>query len=328
MAPSERAKQMRRVAEGGRAAAQLALGWWHHLGEEGLERDDVKAVALFREAADLGLPDAQYFLARSYGMGRGVEQNNALAAEWGRKAADQGDEASQFFVGTMYAFGEGVKKDLPLGKTYLELSAAQGSEHAIALLKDLRQCVACGKLDVHHMICSRCHNRWYCDADCQLQHWNNAPDSHILHCVKRRESVVAGRSSLDPTTHNDGRAMKQTLEVATAAAAAKMDAAKAAVEAARVAAASALTEAEVTAAAAAATVFAATSARAAMLAAPAASKKEKKKKAQLVAKLKAAETAAQAAVEAGNEAGVAWKAAEAVLLAAITVLQAAREAAT
>jgi TPR repeat protein len=121
-----------------------------------------------------------------------VEHNNAQAAVWFSKAADQGDADSQFFVGQMYARGEvGVKKDLPLGKRYLELSAAQGccraSAAAAALLKELRKCVACGKLDVHHMICSRCHNRRYCNASCQLQHWNSATDPHKLNCVERRE---------------------------------------------------------------------------------------------------------------------------------------------
>jgi hypothetical protein len=95
----------------------------------------------------------------------------------------------------MYAQGTGAKKDLPLGKMHLKLSAAQGSEAAVALLKELRKCVACGKLDVHHMICSQCRNRRYCDKGCQLRHWNSAADPHKLHCVKRREATAAGVSS-------------------------------------------------------------------------------------------------------------------------------------
>ena len=188
MAPSESAKQARRDAEGGSAQAQTLLGVWHLEGMEGLEQDDVKAAALFRQAAVLGLAGAQSLLAGCYYEGTGVEQSYALAAEWGRKAADQGNERAQFFVGEMFALGEvGVKKDLPLGKRYLELSAAQGHEDAVAPLKELRKCVGCGKLDVHHMVCKRCCNRRYCDRTCQPRHWNSPTDRHSLHCVERRE---------------------------------------------------------------------------------------------------------------------------------------------
>jgi len=178
---------------------QVSLALWHLQGEEGLQQDDVKAAAWFRKAADLGYDAAQFGLANCFFRGTGVAQNFAQAAEWGRKAADQGIAHAQHLVGKLYALGEvGVKKDLPLGKKYLELSAAQGNEDAAALLKELRKCVACGQLDVHHMICSRCHNRRYCDRTCQLRHWNSPTDPHSLHFVKRRESAGAGVSPSEP----------------------------------------------------------------------------------------------------------------------------------
>jgi hypothetical protein len=128
------------------------------------------------------------------------------AAGW-RESADQGDASAQLLIGAMYARGGGgVKKCLPLGKRYLELSAASGNEAAVALLKELRKCVACGKLDVHHMICSRCRNVRFCDATCQLWHWESATDPHKLHCVKRRAAVEAGGSSserADPSADNN-----------------------------------------------------------------------------------------------------------------------------
>ena len=285
MAPSEQAERMLREAEGGFAAAQYTLGVWHEQGLEGLEQDEVKAAAWFRKAADLGLARAEAALAGCYGTGQGVEQNYSLAADWGRKAADQGDTTAQFLVGKWYADGDGVKKDLPLGKTYLELSAAQGFERAVALLKELRKCVACGKLDVHHMICSQCRNRRYCDKGCQLWHWNSATDPHRLHCVKRCESAGEGGSSSERA---GPRADSNQCEAEAEAAAAAMTA-----EAARVEAAKAAVEAASTASEAAKT--AATAAWAAMLTAPAASKKGKKKKAKLGAKVKAAESAPAAA---------------------------------
>ena len=190
IAPTVIAKQLRRAAERGSAEAQATLGLWHLRGLEGLEQDDVEAVELLGKAADLGVAAAQELLAACYVRGQGVEQDNALAFEWGLMAADQGNASSQFMVGVVYSYARGavgVKKDLPLGKMYLELSAAQGEETAVTLLKELRKCVTCGKLDVHHMICSRCHNRRYRGATCQLRHWNSATDPHTLNCVKRRE---------------------------------------------------------------------------------------------------------------------------------------------
>jgi TPR repeat protein len=143
MAPSKRAKQARREAERGSVVAQLALGCWHVKGEEGLQQDDVKAAAWFREAADLGDVTAQNALACCYYQGQWVEKDYALAEKWMRKAADQGLAVSQFSMGSAYARGEvGVKMDLPLGKTYLELSAAQGNQGAVALLKRIRKAEA------------------------------------------------------------------------------------------------------------------------------------------------------------------------------------------
>jgi TPR repeat protein len=233
-----------------------------------------------------------------YYEGEGVEQNHALAAAWGRKAADQGGAAAQFLVGKIYASGEvGVKKDLPLGTRRLERSAAQGLEWAVMLLKDLRKCVACGELDVHHMICAWCRNVRYCDGRCQLRHWH----WHKPHCGRRRE--VAGGVSTDPTAVNDECAVKDALEVEVTAVTATVEAAKVAAEGASAARGAAVT--------------AVTAARAAADAAPAASKKEKKKKAKLVAKVKAVDATMHAAVTAAEAAYAAVEtAAEAAIEAA------------
>ena len=304
MAPSELAKQCLRAAEGGSAEAQTQLGWFHRRGEEGLEQDNVKAAALFREAADLGHPLAGHVLARCYHAGEGLDQNYAQAAEWGRKAADQGNARAQLLVGKMYAYGkEGVKKDLPLGKQYLKLCAAQqgdqDAENDVALLKELRKCASCGKLDVHHMICAWCRNVRYCGGTCQLRHWQRPTDPHKPHCGRRREVAGAGGVASDPTADDNECAMEVVVTV-------EMEAAKVALVAASAAAAAAVT--------------AVSAARAAAEAAPAGSKKEKKKKAQLVAKVKAAEatrhaaeTAAQAAETVARAAGDATLEAEAVM---------------
>jgi ribosomal protein L32 len=207
MAPSERAKRVLRAVEEGSLEAHATLGAWHLQGKEGLEKDNVKAVAFLREAGDLGHAGAQSCLGTCYAGGWGVDMNAARAVAWWRKAADQGAAAAQYLLGEAYGLGQldGVKKNLPLGKTYLELSAEQGDEDAVTLLKELRKCVSCGELDVHHMICSRCRKVRFCGKECQLEHWNHPTDPHKLHCVQRRESAGAGVSSgrVKPPAHLD-----------------------------------------------------------------------------------------------------------------------------
>ena len=75
---------------------------------------------------------------------------------------------------------------------FLALYMAQGEQEAVALLKEPRKCVACGKMDVHHMICSRCRRVRYCDGPCQLRHWTSATDPHRLHSVRRRAWTGSG----------------------------------------------------------------------------------------------------------------------------------------
>jgi hypothetical protein len=172
--------------------AQTDLGVWHLQGAEGLQKDAVRAAAFFRIAANLGHDVGQSCLGICYANGWGVGKNAVQAMEWYRKAADQGDAGAQCYVGTRHARGEGVKKDLPLGKRYLELSSAQGDAEANALLRELRKCVSCGELDVHHLICSQCRTVRYCDKECQVLHWQCPTDSHKLHCVQRHESAGVG----------------------------------------------------------------------------------------------------------------------------------------
>ena len=161
--------------------------------------------------------------------GEGTAQDRQEVAAGLRVSADQGDADAQFLTGALLARGGGgVKKNLPLGKRYLELSAAAGTEAAVTLLKELRRCVGCGELDVHHMICSQCRNARYCDDDCQQRHWQCLMDPHQPHCVPRRETAGAGGSSdcVEPPAHLD------LLNVHIAAAAAGAAAAGAAAAAA------------------------------------------------------------------------------------------------
>lgn len=71
-----------------------------------------EVTALYKRAAELGLPAAMLALAKAYDTGSGVETSLAEAARWYGKAADRGNAAAQVALGTMYERGEGVAQNM------------------------------------------------------------------------------------------------------------------------------------------------------------------------------------------------------------------------
>ena len=159
-----------KAADKGLAEAQRRLAFCQSEGL-GCIQDLPSAVNFSRQAADQGDMTAQRNLAVHYYHGDGVAQDYTEAIKWFSLAAAQGCKVSQYSLGKMYADGTGVKKkDNMTAKTFLTLAAAQGCEKSIALLKEIRRCVYCGTLDVHHMICGRCRLVRYCNAGSGLTH--------------------------------------------------------------------------------------------------------------------------------------------------------------
>ncbi len=98
-----------------------------------------KAAALYREAADLGLPVAMFSVGRAYDKGRGLPRDPASAAQWYRKAADNGHAEAMASLGSMYEFGEGVGRDLPEALRLYSEAAEAGVGSAMASLGYLYQ---------------------------------------------------------------------------------------------------------------------------------------------------------------------------------------------
>ena len=69
----------------------------------GRDRQELNEVMrMLEEAADQGVPDAQYNLGGMYQNGWSVPQNHPTAAKWFQKAADQGHAQAQYNLGRMY----------------------------------------------------------------------------------------------------------------------------------------------------------------------------------------------------------------------------------
>ena len=63
----------------------------YYLGE-GVEQDEEEGVRLFRQAAEQGHGDAQYWLGQAYCQGKGAGQDISEGLKWLMKAAEQGNE--------------------------------------------------------------------------------------------------------------------------------------------------------------------------------------------------------------------------------------------
>jgi uncharacterized protein len=103
-------------------------------GEAALSRDDYATAAKwFRQAAEQGNAEAQFYLGALYGKGDGVQRDYAAALTWYRKAAEQGHAGAQFNLGVAYANGEGVRRDYVSALTWYRKAAEQDNAAAYRL---------------------------------------------------------------------------------------------------------------------------------------------------------------------------------------------------
>jgi serine/threonine-protein kinase len=126
------------AAERGDAAAQNALAVKYARGEDGLPRDDVKAVELYRNAANQGLPKAETNLGDMFFYGRGGLSKSYLdALSWYLKAAQQEWPDAQFRLGIMYERGLGTEKDVQRAVKYYRAAASHDYPDAENVLGSL-----------------------------------------------------------------------------------------------------------------------------------------------------------------------------------------------
>lgn len=117
--PAERAMgDLQRRASTGDAVALDELGWAYAKGEV-IKRDDAKAFACFREAAEAGDPAGMLVTAERYRTGLGVPLNTERAGEWSRKAlaafetrAQSGDVHAMVALSAIYFRGNGAAPDV------------------------------------------------------------------------------------------------------------------------------------------------------------------------------------------------------------------------
>mmetsp|Transcript_68083 Transcript_68083/g.133554 ORF Transcript_68083/g.133554 Transcript_68083/m.133554 type:complete len:142 (-) Transcript_68083:163-588(-) len=129
-----------------------------------------------------------------YRDGKGVAQDNNETVRLYRQAADQGIPEAQYGLGILYFVGTNdFSSDLKTAHFFLSAAEAQGYEKAHELLEKVEaalhytssecsdldaspssQCTCCGRVadnDTKLKSCPRCKGPLYCGKDCQRAHW-------------------------------------------------------------------------------------------------------------------------------------------------------------
>ncbi len=130
--------ELKPLAEIGDAKAQNLLGKMYYLGQ-GTPKNIPKGVALLREAAKKGIPEAQGAIGYMHLIGEsGALLDIKLAQDWMTKAANQGDVNSQYNLAVMYG-GKGIKEDPAKSSHWMRKAAEQGHKYALNNLAFMHQ---------------------------------------------------------------------------------------------------------------------------------------------------------------------------------------------
>jgi uncharacterized protein len=114
-----------RAAELGYAPAMINLAFLS--AERG---EQVEALRLYTQAAELGEIVAQLEVAERYREGLGTNRDPIAAAQWYQRAAEQGDAGAMLILANMYADGEGVTRDYAHAADFYRMAAENGQIEA------------------------------------------------------------------------------------------------------------------------------------------------------------------------------------------------------
>lgn len=118
----------------GSAVAQNTLALILMFGED----DPAGALPWFEKAAEQDHPEALRMLGYLHGEGHGVAKDDAKAAAFYRRAAELGDAYAQFNFGAMIDQGiGGLTPDADEAKSWFRRAAAQGLPDAVRRLAEL-----------------------------------------------------------------------------------------------------------------------------------------------------------------------------------------------
>ncbi|CAG8447062.1 2406_t:CDS:2 [Diversispora eburnea] len=96
-----------------------------------------QAASLFKEAADIGISDAQLRYGHCLWSGEGVKRNIKESMEYFQKSANNGNgnSTAMYNIGNIYFNGIGFPKDEEKGKRFLRLAALHGQPKALDMCR-------------------------------------------------------------------------------------------------------------------------------------------------------------------------------------------------
>ncbi|KAI9205935.1 uncharacterized protein BJ171DRAFT_458077 [Polychytrium aggregatum] len=105
------AAMFRQLANEGHAESQFWYGCCYYY-RRGESKDNVEAFRWLSKAAEQGNSYAQLMVGKFYYAGRGTAKDFGKAVEWFRKSAEQGNREGRNELGGCYKRGNGVTKDI------------------------------------------------------------------------------------------------------------------------------------------------------------------------------------------------------------------------
>jgi localization factor PodJL len=129
---------LRKAANLGLPRAQFYLAKMYEVGEGGVKKDLPEARRWTERAATAGEARAMHNLALYYYKGEGGERNSTKAASWFRKAADLGLVDSQFNLAQLYEGGWGVSQNPSEAYKWYLIAAKAGDNASRARATTLR----------------------------------------------------------------------------------------------------------------------------------------------------------------------------------------------
>ena len=123
--PKEAFQWCQKAAEQGLASAQFSLAQTYRMGADFLPADPKEAFRWYKKAADQKDPESIFSLGVCYDNGDGVENNPEKAIACFREAADLGHVKAQYNTANFFLEKENDKESRELCKKYYKLAAAQ-----------------------------------------------------------------------------------------------------------------------------------------------------------------------------------------------------------
>lgn len=124
-------------ADSGNPSAMFRLARLYESGYDSIPADSLRAVALYRKAAEADYPPAQNYYGFMLYNGRMVPRNPALGLEWMEKAAMAGDASAANNLGWIILNDKNIKRNSADAAFWFRRAVDAGMPKAMSMLADL-----------------------------------------------------------------------------------------------------------------------------------------------------------------------------------------------